>query len=98
MPLLIAMLTRPSNVLNCPAGLALDADGSSVLVADFGNHAVRRVVMAGVVSTVAGNGLRGFDDGEGAAARFDAPTYPHLGDRSPHHSPRELRCGSPLMS
>ena len=67
------MLTRPSNVLNCPAGLALDADGSSVLVADCGNHAVRRVTMAGAVSTVAGNGEAGFADGEGAAARFNSP-------------------------
>ena len=59
---------------NMPAGLALDADGSSVLVADFGNHAVRRVTMAGAVSTVAGNGEAGFADGEGAAARFNRPT------------------------
>ena len=58
---------------NGPAGLALDADGSSVLVADFNNHAVRRVTMAGAVSTVAGNGEAGFADGEGAAARFNDP-------------------------
>ena len=58
---------------NHPAGLALDADGKSVLVADFGNHAVRRVTMAGAVSTVAGNGQKGFADGEGAAARFHYP-------------------------
>jgi len=45
-----------------------------VLVADFGNHAVRRVTMAGAVSTVAGNGEAGFADGEGAAARFHHPT------------------------
>jgi len=55
-----------------PEGLALDVDGS-VLVADFGNHAVRRVTMAGAVSTVAGNGEAGFADGEGAAARFHFP-------------------------
>jgi DNA-binding beta-propeller fold protein YncE len=42
---------------NCPVGLARDMDGS-ILVADGGNHAVRRVTMTGEVSTVAGNGGR----------------------------------------
>lgn len=55
-----------------PRGLALDVDGS-ILVVDTLNHAVRRVTMAGAVSTVAGNGQKGHDDGEGAAARFDFP-------------------------
>ncbi len=36
-------------------------------------HAVRRVTMAGAVSTVAGNGEEGFADGAGAAARFNTP-------------------------
>ena len=57
---------------NCPVGLALDVDGS-ILVIDYGNHAVRRVTMAGAVSTVAGNGQKGYADGEGAAARFNCP-------------------------
>ena len=58
---------------NCPQGLARDKDGS-ILVADTGNHAVRRVTMDGAVSTVAGNGEAGYADGEGAAARFYGPT------------------------
>jgi hypothetical protein len=58
---------------NCPAGLAVDVD-DSILVTDWGNHAVRRVTMAGAVSTVAGNGQEGYADGEGAAARFNRPT------------------------
>ena len=41
---------------------------------EVGNHAVRRVTMAGLVSTVAGNGQQGYADGEGAAARFNFPT------------------------
>jgi DNA-binding beta-propeller fold protein YncE len=57
---------------NCPAGLARDKDGS-ILVADRGNNAVRRVTMEGAVSTVAGNGEAGYADGEGAAARFNWP-------------------------
>jgi hypothetical protein len=56
-----------------PFGLARDKDGS-ILVADRGNHAVRRVTMEGEVSTVAGNGEAGYADGEGAAARFNGPT------------------------
>ena len=58
---------------NCPQGLARDKDGS-ILVADTGNNAVRRVTMDGEVSTVAGNGEAGYADGEGAAARFNCPT------------------------
>ena len=54
---------------NDPLGLALDVDGS-LLMADSGNHAIRRVTMAGEVSTVAGNGEEGFADGAGAAARL----------------------------
>jgi len=58
-----------------PAGLAVDADGH-LIVADFGNHCIRRVTSAkGCVTTVAGNGQDGggFADGEGAAARFHFP-------------------------
>ena len=57
---------------NHPAGLAWDKDGS-ILVADRGNHAVRRVTMEGDVSTVAGNGEAGYAEGEGTAARFSSP-------------------------
>jgi hypothetical protein len=57
---------------NCPRGLARDQVGS-ILVADRGNDAVRRVTMEGAVSTVAGNGEAGYADGKGAAARFNRP-------------------------
>ena len=58
---------------NFPTALARDKDGS-ILVADQGNNAVRRVTMEGAVSTVAGNGEAGYAEGEGAAARFNWPT------------------------
>jgi hypothetical protein len=58
---------------NNPIGLARDKDGS-ILVADASNNAVRRVTMEGEVSTVAGGGKAGYEDGEGAAARFNWPT------------------------
>ncbi len=57
---------------NDPRGLALDTE-ENLLVADYGNHTIRSVTMAGAVSTVAGNGEKGFADGAGAAARFNRP-------------------------
>ena len=35
---------------NMPLGLVMDPEGN-VLVADYGNHSVRKVTMAGAVST-----------------------------------------------
>lgn len=58
---------------NEPSGLAAGADGT-VYVADSGNNAVRRIAPDGTVTTLAGNGLIGDDDGKGQAARFDDPS------------------------
>jgi hypothetical protein len=55
-----------------PSGLALDR-GGNLYVADTGNNRVRKVTPEGVVTTVAGEGSRGFADGAAAEARFDAP-------------------------
>jgi hypothetical protein len=41
------------------------------VVADCGDNAIRRVTMVGVVSTVAGIGVKGFFDGSGATTNFD---------------------------
>ena len=47
-----------------PEGLALDPEGN-VYVGDVGNHRVRKIDLAGVITTVAGNGTIGFSgDGE----------------------------------
>jgi sugar lactone lactonase YvrE len=57
---------------NNPGGLALDPAGNLV-VADTGNHTIRRVTQAGVVTTLAGApGQPGSADGA-ALARFNAP-------------------------
>jgi sugar lactone lactonase YvrE len=57
-----------------PHSLTVDAAGT-VYVADFGNHTVRRLTAAGVVTTLAGTaGSAGATDGTGAAARFNQPT------------------------
>ncbi|HJV01105.1 MAG TPA: gluconolaconase [Burkholderiaceae bacterium] len=57
---------------NTPSGLALDADGN-LYVADTGNNAIRKVTPQGQVSTLAGDGMAGYRDGKGAAARFNGP-------------------------
>jgi sugar lactone lactonase YvrE len=57
-----------------PAGVAVDSAGN-VYVADFGNHTIRKVTLAGAVTTLAGSaGQRGSTDGTGSAARFSAPS------------------------
>ncbi|MFQ5846383.1 MAG: RHS repeat-associated core domain-containing protein [Candidatus Methylomirabilales bacterium] len=55
-----------------PAGVAVDANGT-VYVADTQNHAIRAITSGGTVSTLAGTGEAGFQDGPGASARFDMP-------------------------
>ncbi len=55
-----------------PAGVAVDASGN-VYVADTANHKIRKITVAGDVSTLAGYGTRGINDGTGTAARFSDP-------------------------
>ncbi|WP_018344351.1 NHL repeat-containing protein [Cytophaga aurantiaca] len=55
-----------------PRGLAMDGSGN-IYVADFGNHLIRKITSAGVVSTFAGTGSAGFVDGTGTAASFNSP-------------------------
>lgn len=57
---------------NTPSGIAIDAAGN-LYVADTGNHAIRKVTPQGAVSTVAGDGTAGFNDGVGVQARFNGP-------------------------
>ena len=56
-----------------PQSVATDLAGN-VFVADTGNHQVRKVSPAGVVSTLAGQGKSGEADGVGLQAAFDSPT------------------------
>ncbi|MDW5595501.1 hypothetical protein VSS74_14220 [Conexibacter stalactiti] len=57
--------TNPIVRLNQPRGVAVAADGG-VLIADTGNHRIRRVSPAGTITTVAGTGTPGFGTGDGA--------------------------------
>jgi hypothetical protein len=53
-----------------PRGIC--TDNTSLYVVDYGNHLIRRIVIAsGVVTTLAGNAVVGTSDGTGAAAAFD---------------------------
>lgn len=55
-----------------PAGVAVDANGN-VYVADAGNNKIRKITSDGTVSTLAGSGVSGHDDGVGTAATFSSP-------------------------
>ena len=65
---------------NGPAGLAVDGDGN-VLMADAGNHRIRRITPDGTVTTLAGSGASGSADGDAASATFTGPTGVALGPK-----------------
>ncbi len=56
-----------------PCGITLDKNGN-LFVSDTGNHTIRQITPAGVVTTVAGlAGQSGLTDATGSAARFNSP-------------------------
>jgi len=56
-----------------PSGVAVTSSGD-IVVADQGNHRIRLVTPAGVVTTLAGSGSPAFANGTGAGASFYLPT------------------------
>lgn len=56
-----------------PFDLTVDADGN-IYICDHGNHAIRKVTAAGVVTTLAGSGSAGNADGSGRLASFSFPS------------------------
>jgi hypothetical protein len=55
-----------------PTGVAADSWGN-IYIADQSNNTIRKISATGVVSTLAGNGMGGYADGLGTAARFYGP-------------------------
>lgn len=60
--------------LRWPSGVAVDKFGNFYIV-DTDNHCIRKVDTAGIITTVAGNGTRGYsgDGGPATAAHLDGP-------------------------
>ena len=55
-----------------PRGMAFDGQGN-ILVADYGNHIIRKVTLAGDVTTIAGTGRAGHANGPMLKAEFENP-------------------------
>jgi sugar lactone lactonase YvrE len=60
--------------LNMPSGLAIDTS-NNLYVAEWKSHRIRKIAPNGTVTTLAGSkdGIAGFTDGFGDAARFNTP-------------------------
>jgi sugar lactone lactonase YvrE len=60
--------------LNGPGGVAIDASGN-LYIADAGNERVRKVSRSGIITTAAGNGVRGYsgDNGPATSAQLFNP-------------------------
>jgi mucin-19 len=63
--------TGTNATFNTPIGITVDPLGT-VYVSDIGNHRIRKITSAGVVTTFAGT-TQGSVDGTGTNARFDTP-------------------------
>src|SRR5687768_13002219 len=55
-----------------PMDIVVDGQGN-LIIADIGNHRIRKITPAGIVSTIAGDGTQGYADGNAADAKFDQP-------------------------
>jgi sugar lactone lactonase YvrE len=58
---------------SAPQALVADSSGN-IYVADRGNHRIRKITSAGVVTTFAGSGTAGTANGTGTAATFNNPS------------------------
>lgn len=57
-----------------PGGIVYHAATTALYVSDAQNHRIRKVTLAGVVTTFAGSGTPGGGDATGQAATFNGPT------------------------
>jgi sugar lactone lactonase YvrE len=63
---------KETAVFDAPSGLTVDAEGN-IYVADTGNHVIRKIDTEGNVTTVAGDGVQGNQNGTGEGAQFYHP-------------------------
>jgi sugar lactone lactonase YvrE len=61
-----------SALFNQPTGVCVD-DSGNVYVADFNNQRIRKINTLGIVSTIAGSGIAGYNDAVGLLAQFNYP-------------------------
>lgn len=59
-------------------GLCASPDGSTIYVSDSGNQRIRKIDKSGVVTTYAGTGEIGRENGERLASTFSSPTGLHM--------------------
>ena len=65
--------TGEAATFNSPRGLTMDTNGN-LYVCDYGNHRIRKIVIAtGVVTTIAGWSM-GYGEGTGSMVRFNNPS------------------------
>lgn len=57
---------------NFPNDLVLDSKGNAY-VSEFNNHTIRKITTDGLVTTFAGNGVAGYNDGIGTSAQLYRP-------------------------
>lgn len=62
----VARFRKATSIAISPTG--------TMYVADAGTHVIRRITPEGVVTTAAGNGMAGYQDGPAANARIDMPS------------------------
>jgi DNA-binding beta-propeller fold protein YncE len=64
--------------MDLPSSAVFDFDGN-MYVSDQANFRIRKIDTSGMITTFAGSGERGFADGIGIEAKFDAPKGPDAG-------------------
>ncbi len=68
-----------NTTFNNPEGVEIDKYGN-VYIADRYNHLIRKLDTNGIVTTIAGTGLKGSADGQGVLASFNEPWGITVGD------------------
>ena len=60
-------------LLNQPYGICVDYQTDEIYFSDYGNHKIKKIGIDGRVTTIAGNGTGGYENGIGTLAQFNGP-------------------------